>query len=85
MKNLKRKLTLSGAILTLIFSLTFLTPVQEFAYSKTMTLLSDCDKKERVYGKNVIIGCWGSHPDICKDKASDCKDDDEPEEEPDVE
>lgn len=69
----------SGIILTviLIIGLMFSPSIQDLAYSKTMMLLGeDCDTVEVTYGKNRIIGCWGSAPDVCKAKRSGCKDDD---------
>lgn len=78
MKVIKRKSVIFSVFFALFLSFSFISPVQDFAYSNAMTLLSECDERETVYGKSRIIGCWGSAPDVCKDKGSDCRDD-EPE------
>lgn len=67
---------ISGLISLLMFS----ASIQDLAYSKTMMLFEEeCDTVEVTYGKNRIIGCWGSAPDVCKAKRSGCKSDDDPE------
>ena len=50
------------AILTLIFGLLLVPPIQDFAYSKTMDLLSeDCKKTVTINGSRAFGACWGNN------------------------